>query len=149
MAGERKKVMRHLRFGVFITLLLLAMLLMACEESTQTPGAASAPTPSFSAEAQFLTVTSIKQNLDVLDAAITQEGKQLSLKLVVPSRTSADRAKQLGDSFVRLAKTFGPGPSPQNNIGAGVFDFLITVVYLNEDIAVQGAKIDSASHISW
>ena len=64
------------------------------------------------------------------------------------SRTSPERAKNLGDNFVRMVKTFGPDDSPGEDIGTGLFDYLLAVAYPDETIIVQGAKARSSSRIS-
>ena len=86
---------------------------------------------------------------EVLDAAITQEGDDLSLVLMVGAATSEVHAKELGDSFVRMVKTFGPDYTPTHAIGRGAYSYEITVARPDGSPIVQGAKARSSTRISW
>ena len=56
---------------------------------------------------------------EVMDAAITQDGADVSLVLVVRSSTSANRAKTLGENFVRMVKNMSQaGPPGRTVLGA-------------------------------
>ena len=100
-------------------------------------------------------INEIKAYPKVIDTAIAQDGYELSLAIIVPKGTSEARAKELGDAFVRLVKTFGlldsgkREPAPSKEIGEGIFNYLITVVYPDQTIIVQGAKVSFATHITW
>ena len=123
-------------------IVVLALLSLVSCAPTATP-------PTLTEAQKDMAVSQIREYTEVLDAAIAQEGKRLSLALVVSHGITESRAKELGDSFVRLVKTFGPGPAPSKEIGKGTFDFLITVVYPDETIIVQGAKAATSEHITW
>jgi hypothetical protein len=109
----------------------------------------SAPPPQITEEQINLAVQGIKEYPDVQDAAVCQEGEKLSLVVIVDYGTSEERAKELGDDFVRLVKTFGPEPAPSKEIGEGMFDYIIGVAYPNEEIVATGAKVSFADHITW
>jgi len=100
-------------------------------------------------------IDQIKAYPEALDAAITQDEHDLSLAIIVPKGTSEARAKELGDAFVRLVKTFGlldsdkSEPAPGKEIGEGIFNYLITVAYPDQTIIIQGAKVSFATHITW
>ncbi len=85
----------------------------------------------------------------VNEASIAQDGQRLSLGLVVRVETTQDDAQELGDSFVRLVKTFGPEALPGREIGSGIFDYEITVVYANGTRIAQGAKDSTGIRIAW
>ena len=53
-----------------------------------------------------LAVETIKGYEGVIDAAISQKGKEVNLAIIVSSRTSEAYAKQLGENFLRLIKTY-------------------------------------------
>ena len=87
---------------------------------------------------------------EVLDAAISQDGRTLSLVVIVGCATSEEVAKNMGDNFVRLVKSFGPESSPSGTeIGKGDFDYLVGVYCGNERKLAQGAKVRNAPHITW
>ena len=142
-----------------LKIIILALLVAgtaACSDSssdtapsTATPATATPASSRLSTDASNLAVGSIEGYTDVLEAAISQDGKTLSLVLVLRPGVSKSRAQQLGDNFVRSTKSFGPGPAPGAAIGAGIFDFLVTVVYPDETVVAQGAKARSASSINW
>ncbi len=132
------------------------------EEYNQATGQTPATTISPEAEAPRVTelgkstaIDQIKAYPEVLDAAITQDSLDLSLAIIVLSDTSEARAEELGDAFVRLVKTFGlldsdkSEPAPGEEIGEGIFNYLITVAYPDQTIIVQGAKVSFATHITW
>ena len=131
--------MKNMYFPSFI--LALMLLLISCGPT--------APPPEVTNEQKNLAIQGIKEYSEVLDAAVTQDGKKLSLVLIVNYATSEETAKQLGDNFVRMVKTFGPESAPSKIIGKGMFDYLIGVYYPNEQLIVMGAKVDFADHITW
>lgn len=51
---------------------------------------------------------------------------------VVSAAVHQQRAKELGEKFVRLVKRMGPDDPPGRNIGEGDYDCLIGVYYPNE-----------------
>ena len=94
-------------------------------------------------------VAAMKQTPGVLDAAISEQGNQVSLVLIVGPLTSESRGKELGDNFVRLFKSLSDDESPGQSIGRGKYDYLIGVYYPNKDKLVQGAKSRASDRISW
>lgn len=104
-----------------------------------------------------MAISAITDYSEVLDAAVRQEGLQLSLALIVLSGTSEQRAKELGDNFVRLIKSLGfigtptgeQPPQPEKRIGKGPFTYLIGVYRPDESRIVTGAKVAGADHITW
>ena len=85
----------------------------------------------------------------VNEALISQDGQRLSLSLVVLVEATQDNAQELGDSFVRLVKTFGPEALPGREIGSGMFDDEITVTYADGRRIAQGAKDSTGIRIAW
>ena len=119
---------------------------------TATPG--PSPTPrstSFTSSASYesMAISIIKEERQVLDAAISQSGDQLSLVLIVSAATNSRRAQQLGENFVRLVKTLSPDDPPGRQVGTGTYDYLIGVYYPNEKPVARGAKVSFARDISW
>lgn len=94
-------------------------------------------------------VNSIKRQPEVMDAAVVQRGMTLSLALVVNTGTSQQRARQLGDDFVRQAKSFSTDTSPGKTIGKGNFDYLISVVLPDKKVLASGTKAALGEAISW
>jgi hypothetical protein len=105
--------------------------------------------PQLTEDEKELAITSIEGYTEVQDAAITQDGDQLSLALIVGYSTNEETAKDLGDSFVRLVKTFGPEEAPGKEIGPGLYYYLIGVYYPDGSLVAMGAKCPSCSKITW
>ena len=119
---------------------------------TATPTATprqSRPSTSSNAQAQDLAIQSIKQETLVLDAAIAQRGNRFSLALVVNRATNQQRARQLGESFVRMLKSFSDDENPGRDIGPGKYDYIITVTYPDETVVAIGGKATISTRISW
>lgn len=85
---------------------------------------------------------------DVVDATLSQSGVSVTLDLVVLSTVSEERAKELGDQFVRVVKRRGPDHRPVNQLGTGTLDYAITVSYPDGEIS-KGSKVRIATQISW
>ena len=118
---------------------------------TSTPAATPTPTPTLevSEEIQTIVISTIMGNPEVLDAAISQDGRTLSLVLIVGSATNKEYSKQLGDNFVRMVKSFSQDDPPGKTIGKGMFNYLVGVYYPSGDLVVQGAKVTIADRITW
>ncbi|OPY56979.1 MAG: hypothetical protein A4E51_00218 [Methanosaeta sp. PtaU1.Bin055] len=119
------------------------------EKTTPTATTSTAKKRTLTEEQKELAITSIEGYTEVQDAAITQDGDQLSLAIIVPYGTNEETAKDLGDSFVRLVKTFGPEEAPGKEIGPGIYDYLVGVYYPNGDTVALGAKVSNARAIHW
>ena len=85
----------------------------------------------------------------VIDTAIKQEGRDISLVIVVNGSISKQRAKELGDNFVRLIKTFSKDKVPGEKIGDGIYNYLIGVYDPEENNIVLGTKVYTAEQITW
>ena len=85
---------------------------------------------------------------EVADATLSQSGVSVTLDLVVLSTVSEERAKELGDQFVRVVKRRGPDHRPVNQLGTGTLDYAITVSYPDGEIS-KGSKVRIATQISW
>ena len=99
--------------------------------------------------ARGLALSVIRQYALVRDAAMSQDGNQVSLVLVVDYAIDPDYARQLGDNFVRLAKSFLDDDPPGKAIGRGKYDYLIGIYYPNEKQLALGAKSRVSDRISW
>ena len=120
--------------------------------STPVPTATLVPTPEPPTieELGEAIIIGIKGYPEVRDAAISQDGRTLSLVLIVAQATSQSRAQQLGDNFVRMTKTLlQDGEVPGQQIGRGEYDYLIGVYRPNEEEIALGAKSRTADRISW
>ena len=102
-----------------------------------------------SADLVQMACDTIELEIDVLDASISQEGEKLALAIIVLDGTSEARAKQLGENFVRLAKTFGPDDNPSQEIGRGRYDYLVGIKTIGGKTIAMGAKVDMSPRITW
>ena len=95
-------------------------------------------------------VDGIKAYPEILDAAITQDGKQISLVLIVAWMTTEGQAQALGDNYVRMAKLLlKDGKVGKDGPGRGAYDYLVGVYYVNGDLVAMGAKVGVAERIRW
>ncbi len=108
------------------------------------------PQPTLTGQQKTTAVNQITALDEVLDALIDQPNKKtLSLAVIVNFGTSKDRARDVGESFVRIVKSLGPDNAPGQQIGSGIYDYEIMVLYPNRTTVVQGAKVQDVTRISW
>lgn len=106
--------------------------------------------PAYPTQATEMAVSEIKYQSLVRDAAIVQEGCLLKLAILANPIATKDYAKQIGDNFVRLAKTFGPGPNPRKEIGAGPYEYMVGVYEAGtQKNIVLGGKSPRGRNIRW
>ena len=143
-----------------LLIVLLAVATLAAEgdcETRNTPDTPDTPerprrtaTPTVNvADIRDMVISTIEGYPRIREAAIGQDGNQLSLVIIVDYATDPDYAQELGDNFVRLAKTFLKDGAPGKQIGTGKYDYLIGVYYPNERKVALGAKVGTADRISW
>ena len=85
----------------------------------------------------------------VREAAVTQRDNVVSLVLIVEYATSQSYARELGDNFVRLAKSLLGDSAPGKAIGTGKYDYMVGIYLPNEEQLALGAKARTADRISW
>jgi len=102
-----------------------------------------------SSEAENMAIESIKEYSEVTDAAITQKNNTLSLAVIVRYGTDKEKAKEMGDNFVRMVKSFSKDKEPTKEIGNGIYDYIIGVYYPNHQEIVTGAKSSIGRFITW
>lgn len=115
-----------------------------------TPGSRAADDcPPYSDDLKAVVYQSMKADALVRDVHIGQDGCDLTLAVVVSAATSELGARELGDRFVRLTKSFGPGPVPAQFIGKGIYNYTVGVFTAAEKRLAMGAKARGATGISW
>ena len=108
------------------------------------------PQPSLTGQQKTAAINQITALDEVVDALIEQPNKKtLSLAVTVNFGTSRDRARDVGESFVRMVKSLGPDNAPGQQIGSGIYDYEITVLYPDRTTVVQGSKVHGVTRISW
>ena len=108
------------------------------------------PQPSLTGQQKTAAIYQITALDEVVDAFIEQPNKKtLSLAVTVNFGTSKDRARDVGESFVRMVKSLGPDNAPGQQIGSGIYDYEITVLYPDRTTVVQGSKVQGVTRISW
>jgi len=105
--------------------------------------------PIISNEAKSLAIEEIEAYPMVKDADFKQKGKDITLVLIVGYATSNQQAKEFGDNFVRLVKSFSEDDPPKKDIGSGKYTYTVGVFYPNEKQVALGAKVSNATFISW
>ncbi len=150
--------MSHNKWKFVTIVLALGLMSMACEipETDERPTprpkptATAAPAPPSVDDAAAMAVPSMMAYARVRDAAVSQDGKTLSLVLIVDYATDPSYTQQLGDNFVRLMKSLlQDGETSSERIGKGKYDYLIGIYYPNEKPVAMGAKSRVADDISW
>ena len=82
--------------------------------------------PILTEDEESLALAHVRADSRVLDAVLRQRGRTVVLSLVVPPDTSPDIARELGERFAVLVKAFSSTePEPDDEIGAGDFDYLV------------------------
>ena len=126
------------RYIVF-AILMVILLAISCGPGT--------PPPEITDDQKAQAVQAMKDEPGVIDAAIHQEGEDLSLAIMAEFDTPEVRAKLLAKKFINMVMLYGP--EDQLNWEEGIFDYLVTVIYPDEQVIVQGAKVSFADHITW
>ena len=91
----------------------------------------------------------IKGYFGVRDAAILKKGNNINLVIIIEYAISEERAKELGDNFVRAVKANCGDIMPGKEIGKGKYEYLIGIYYPNEKKVALGAKSSVATRIRW
>ncbi len=73
----------------------------------------------------------------------------IKLVLTVENKTSKERAKELGESYIRLVKTFSRDINPNKKIGKGIYNYFVRVNNPNKEIIITGIKENTAEFITW
>ena len=138
----------------FVVLLIVVIAVSVPDDGRSSRRSDSSPsvtlTPrTISADTIELILLAISENFEVLDAALSQDGSDVSLVLVVSPLTSEYRARELGENFVRLTKAMSPDTPPRQEIGFGMYSYLVGVYYPDETLVVLGAKVQSSDRITW
>lgn len=127
----------------------LSLFLSVLSISTLMCGCSATPAPVVTEAEKTRAIDQILLHDGAEDAALKQKGNTLSLVVVVSHGTSADRAKEIGEDFVRLVKSFSKDVSPEREVGQGVYDYLIGVYYPGQIEIATGAKASIATSIRW
>jgi len=109
----------------------------------------SQPVPRITDNEKFEAITSIREQSEVIRANIKQDGDTVSLSLIVEYGTPRSRAMELGESFIRLMKKISRDKDPGEEIGEGIYEYLVTVSHPNEKEIVAGTKAKRAKDITW
>ena len=92
----------------------------------------------------------IRAEAFVIDAALTQHGRTVSLSLVVSVATQPETARTLGERFVGLVKTAAMvEPNPNTEIGTGEFDYIVHISSPDTRLIAQGRKTTIDTQLQW
>lgn len=105
--------------------------------------------PEITRQNKLAAITSIKKEVGVLDANIIQNNVKVKLYLKVENDTSRERAKELGDKFVRFVKKECRDFDPNKDIGEGIYDYLIRIFYPEKILVLKGVKESLEKTINW
>lgn len=124
---------------VMVATILVVLLVAGCTKNV----------PQLTDEQKELAVNGIKVYDEIKDAAISQDSDTLNLALIVGYSTNEETAKELGDSFVRMTKSFSNETGPGKEIGSGVYTYIIGVYYPDKSLVAMGHKCPSCDSIKW
>ena len=140
----------------YLAVVFIIIAIIGCEVESEpelrpTPRPpAPTPTPVVSVQdIQAMAISSIETQPMVVEAAISQDGNEISLVLIVGYAIDRTHAEQLADSFLRMTKSLLKDGAPGKDIGPGEYDYVIGVYYPNEDQIALGAKSRGSSQITW
>jgi hypothetical protein len=156
--------MNSAKWVALIVLVAVMTIAVACGGDSNDEVSAGLPTSRGETEGNpvhpnvLLDITEVQQSqslreitdyAEVEDATLTQSGVVVRLDLVVGSTVTEERAKELGDQFVRVVKRRGPDHRPVNQLGTGTLDYGITVSHPGNVQIAKGAKLRIATQITW
>jgi len=105
--------------------------------------------PEIKEEEKLKAINTIKEEDSVIEADLMQKGSKIELILTVEDKTSKKRAKELGDSYVRLVKTFSMDINPNKKIGKGIYNYSVSIRKQNRENIRVGIKENMAELITW
>ena len=157
-----KKVFRT---GMVLVFGILALAAIACGSDAKQPPSDSSGTafesgpaiydgPVFRESMTSLAIKAAGRNRELIDAAITQDRREVSLVLNIkcdPSEEKATKtARFLGEELLRMIKKIGPDSDPTNSeIGTGEFDYLVGVTCADGTSIAKGVKTSDSAGIVW
>lgn len=92
---------------------------------------------------------SIKRYPEVTDAGIEASGRTISLALVVRHSADQERARELGEGFVRMTKVLLFDGKLGLLPGRGTYSYLVTVCRPDETVVARGAKHWRSDRMRW
>ncbi len=143
--NKPRKLTKIELFGLVLTVILIIVYIVNTPDKTETFN----EIPRITKETKGMAINVIKNYPLVVDVAIKQKGRDISLVLIVDRAVSKQKAKELGDNFVRLVKSFSKDKIPGKKIGRGIYNYLVGVYYPDEVKLVIGAKVYTAEQITW
>lgn len=109
--------------------------------------------PEISEHAKKMAVDFITDDPLVKDAHIEVEGDKVTIAIVVNAAMNEERAKEVGDNFVRFLNTMVDGTEPATKHYLGSlwdhYDLHVGVGTGPDNFIVQGAKVAGAKRIMW
>lgn len=98
-----------------------------------------------------IAVDGIKEYPEVMDAAVNQKSNEINLVVIVKKGTPKEKAKEMGDNFLRMlmANSMGIENSPKKEIGPTKFSYVIGIYDSGENQIAMGAKAPAARKITW
>ena len=92
----------------------------------------------------------IMRDSEVLEAGAVQDGRTISLEIVVKADIPPELALELGESYTQLIKIYGPDTAtPGREVGKGDYDYNIVVAYPDGTIVGRGVKAKSDTDVEW
>ena len=152
--GTKRRVVRFVFFGCLGFLVLIVgcvAIIVATSDGDDDDYSPTQPTHTTAemAERERIAISEMMAHPRVLDCAVSREGDDVSLVIIVGAATNEEIARNLGDNFVRLYKSFSDDDPPGRTIGPGKYNYLVGVYTPAEEKIALGAKSRTSDRITW
>ena len=86
-----------------------------------------------------------------IEASGSQNGKDVTLNIIVPKDTKKNIAQKLGDRFILNVKKKSPdtNPSIKGNLKKGILSYTVTITDTDGTVIVTGTKDANEESITW
>ena len=155
---ERRTKRRVARFAFFGCLGFL-VLIVGCvaiivatsgdDDDYAPPQSATAIDGMSEMEIERIVISQMMEYPQVRDCSVSRDRDNINLVVIVGAATNEATAKNLGDNFVRLYKSFSDDDPPGRAIGPGKYNYLVGVYTPSEEKIALGAKSRTSDRITW
>ncbi|MCF8335994.1 MAG: hypothetical protein K9H65_05265 [Bacteroidales bacterium] len=107
--------------------------------------------PQVKEKAKQKVTSRMREYKEVQEALVVQQDeiKKLSLALIVKQGTTKERARELGNHFLRQAMIhFDAESKPGEKAGKSTYNYMISVC-TDRDVIIMGTKVPDAKFITW
>ena len=154
--GTKRRVVRFVFFGClgFLVLIVGCVAIIVAtsggdDDDYAPPQSATAIGGMSEMEMERMVISQMMEYPQVRDCSVSRDRDNVNLVVIVGAATNEATAKNLGDNFVRMYKSFSDDDPPARSIGPGKYNYLIGVYTPTEEKIALGAKVKAAERITW